>query len=107
MNTSAATKCPWSASANTLPPIPYAGIWTAKTLREPARIRRRRNGSGKRTGKVFAPVQASVRNDAGQVVEQCWFDIPIHFPHMAIDAFVVMPNHVHGIIVLVGPDDAG
>ena len=39
-------------------------------------------------------------NDAGQIVEKCWSEIPGHFPHMALDAFVVMPNHVHGIIVL-------
>ena len=26
--------------------------------------------------------------------------IPIHFPHVALDAFVIMPSHVHGIIVI-------
>jgi len=39
-------------------------------------------------------------NDAGLFVKQCWFDIPRHFPHAELDAFVVMPNHVHGIIVI-------
>jgi len=23
-----------------------------------------------------------------------------HYPHIEVDAFVVMPNHIHGIIVL-------
>jgi putative transposase len=47
-------------------------------------------------------------NDAGRVVEQCWVEIPHHFPHGELDAFVVMPNHVHGIIVItdaVGAQD--
>lgn len=39
-------------------------------------------------------------NNAGQTVERCWIDIPAHFPHVELDEFVVMPNHVHGIIVL-------
>ena len=39
-------------------------------------------------------------NNAGRVVEQCWRDIPRHFMHVALDAFVVMPNHVHGIVVI-------
>ena len=39
-------------------------------------------------------------NAAGAVVQDCWDDLPRHFPHVELDAFVVMPNHVHGIIVL-------
>lgn len=41
-------------------------------------------------------------NDAGRVAERCWRDIPAHFPHVKLDAFVVMPNHVHGILWIVG-----
>ena len=41
-----------------------------------------------------------VLNDMGSVVNQCRFDIPKHFPNVQIDQFVVMPNHVHGILVL-------
>ena len=40
-------------------------------------------------------------NAAGRVVEKCWHNIPSHFPHVALDAFVVMPNHVHGILRIV------
>ncbi|GAB4324730.1 MAG: transposase [Candidatus Zixiibacteriota bacterium] len=42
-------------------------------------------------------------NSAGRVVEQCWNDIPVHFPHVELDAWVIMPNHVHGILVIVDP----
>jgi len=29
-----------------------------------------------------------------------WYDIPIHFPYVDLDEFVVMPNHMHGIITI-------
>ena len=43
-------------------------------------------------------------NDVGRVVETCWATIPDHFPHAGLDAYVVMPNHVHGVIVMVPPN---
>jgi REP element-mobilizing transposase RayT len=42
----------------------------------------------------------------GEVVDECWRDLPSHFPGFLLDWFVVMPNHVHGIIVLVGATPA-
>ena len=39
-------------------------------------------------------------NDLGQIVANCWDDIPNHFPHVELDAIAIMPNHLHGIIVL-------
>jgi REP element-mobilizing transposase RayT len=41
-------------------------------------------------------------NESGQIVAQCWKDIPKHFPHAELDEFIVMPNHVHGIIAIPG-----
>jgi REP element-mobilizing transposase RayT len=41
-------------------------------------------------------------NDAGRIAEQCWLDIPSHFLDVELDAFVIMPNHVHGILRIVG-----
>ena len=44
-------------------------------------------------------------NEAGRVVENCWNDIPLHFPHVELDEWVIMPNHVHGILsIAVSPD---
>src|SRR5215470_2523364 len=40
------------------------------------------------------------RNAAGQMVVTVWDSISVRFPEIALDAFVVMPNHIHGIIVL-------
>ncbi len=39
-------------------------------------------------------------NIMGTVVQQYWNKIPRHFPNTAIDEFIVMPNHVHGIICI-------
>ena len=36
----------------------------------------------------------------GEIVESCWKDIPEHFSFCTLDAFVVMPNHFHGILKL-------
>lgn len=41
-----------------------------------------------------------VANEYGVIVRECWLAIPDHFPHAALDEFIVMPNHVHGIVVL-------
>jgi len=36
----------------------------------------------------------------GLIVRECWEHLPNHFSQVALDEFVVMPNHVHGIIIL-------
>jgi putative transposase len=41
-------------------------------------------------------------NGAGKQIQSIWDQIPAHYPGVETDVFVVMPNHVHGIIVLVG-----
>jgi REP element-mobilizing transposase RayT len=46
------------------------------------------------------------RNDAGQAAWECWQAIPEHFAHVQLDAFVVMPNHLHGLIVITDPPRA-
>jgi putative transposase len=40
-----------------------------------------------------------VMNPFGEAVNACWMALPSHFPHVDTDAFVVMPNHVHGILM--------
>jgi len=39
-------------------------------------------------------------NDAGHMVGQVWEELPQRFTHISLDAFVVMPNHVHGIVLI-------
>ncbi len=39
-------------------------------------------------------------SEIGEVANKCWQDIPQHFPFVKLDRFIVMPNHIHGIIVI-------
>ncbi|MCD4664834.1 MAG: hypothetical protein K8R68_06140 [Bacteroidales bacterium] len=36
----------------------------------------------------------------GKIAFQYWMEIPNHFPFVWLDAFVIMPDHVHGILIL-------
>lgn len=48
-------------------------------------------------------------NDHGRIVQECWDAIPAHFPGVFTDAFQIMPNHVHGVVVIgdaMGTDGA-
>ncbi|SMP29840.1 REP element-mobilizing transposase RayT [Algoriphagus winogradskyi] len=38
---------------------------------------------------------------SGWVVQEGWFEIPLHYPEVVLHEFVVMPNHIHGIIEIV------
>lgn len=38
-------------------------------------------------------------NDAGRMIQSVWDELPQHYPGVDVDAFVVMPNHIHGIIL--------
>lgn len=42
-----------------------------------------------------------ILNDAGKIAKQCWLDVPEHFPNVVLHEYVIMPNHVHGIIEIV------
>lgn len=46
-------------------------------------------------------------NPAGEMVHRIWMELPNRFPPIVMDTFIVMPNHVHGIIILAGVDLAG
>jgi len=39
-------------------------------------------------------------NEMGTIVQQTWDDLPTHYHGIDLDAFIVMPNHVHGLIIL-------
>lgn len=46
-----------------------------------------------------------VLSEVGGMAHRCWLEIPDHFPFVTLDAFVVMPDHIHGIVVIQKPDD--
>lgn len=37
----------------------------------------------------------------GEIAKSCWLQIPKHFSGIRLDEFVIMPNHIHGIIVIL------
>jgi REP element-mobilizing transposase RayT len=39
-------------------------------------------------------------NVAGKIANECWLEIPEHFPNVILHEYIVMPNHIHGIIEL-------
>jgi putative transposase len=44
-------------------------------------------------------------NRNGIIVEQSWNELAVHYFQVALAVFVVMPNHVHGILVLLRGED--
>lgn len=48
-----------------------------------------------------------VLNEYGKIAQQCWLDIPLHYQNVELNEFVVMPNHVHGIIIININDTVG
>ena len=44
--------------------------------------------------------QQVVLSAAGHIVEQNWLALSDHFAYIELDAFVVMPDHLHGIIII-------
>ena len=49
-------------------------------------------------------------NEFGKMTQQCWLEIPNHFPQTQLDEYIIMPDHIHGIIVLndfVGVQNVG
>jgi REP element-mobilizing transposase RayT len=39
-------------------------------------------------------------SEIGNIARQSWEKIPIHFPNIELDEFIIMPNHLHGIIII-------
>jgi REP element-mobilizing transposase RayT len=46
-----------------------------------------------------------ILNDFGNIIDYHWKNIPSHFQNVDLDQFIVMPNHLHGILWLVDDDD--
>lgn len=65
----------------------------------------------KRGGHIDPPVQqgdapAQRINEIGKLIEYWWREITRHFENAGVDEYVIMPDHVHGIIQIknVGVD---
>lgn len=48
-----------------------------------------------------------ILNDYGKIANDEWEKLPQRFPNFELDVFQIMPNHMHGIVVLIEPVGAG
>ena len=46
-------------------------------------------------------------SEIGKIALQYWLDIPKHFPFVGLDEFIIMPNHIHGILFFDKKTDNG
>ncbi len=44
--------------------------------------------------------QKMVLNNAGVIAKKYWLEIPKHYQYIILDEYIVMPNHIHGILVI-------
>ncbi len=49
-------------------------------------------------GEIFGGVMKL--NELGLLAHEYWAEIPCRFPFVALGNFVVMPNHIHGILII-------
>lgn len=43
----------------------------------------------------------NVLSNIGKIADKCWRDISLHFNNVILDEYIVMPNHMHGIVRIV------
>jgi len=48
-----------------------------------------------------------ILNQCGEIAKNAWIDIPNHHKNIELGEFIIMPNHIHGIIVINNPCFAG
>ena len=53
---------------------------------------------------IFGEIENDLMNlnNAGEIINECWHQIPEKYENIKLDDFVIMPNHIHGIIWIVG-----
>lgn len=47
-----------------------------------------------------------VLSKTGYIVDECWRTIPKHFHNVELDHYQIMPNHLHGIVIINSVGDA-
>ena len=48
-----------------------------------------------------------ILNEYGQIVQMVWNELPQHYYNVQLGEFVVMPNHIHGIIIITNDGNVG
>ena len=42
-----------------------------------------------------------ILNNAGKMIQRIWNELPTRFPNIELDEYIVMPNHFHGILIII------
>ncbi|MDD4995400.1 MAG: hypothetical protein PHW53_02995 [Patescibacteria group bacterium] len=58
---------------------------------------------------VFGQIEDKkmVLNEIGKIADRRWRQIPFRFPNVKLDVYVIMPNHIHGIVQIMDNDAVG
>jgi putative transposase len=48
-----------------------------------------------------------IRSPEGECVQHTWQELPRHYPNVALDQFIIMPDHIHGILFLIDQESIG
>lgn len=54
---------------------------------------------------IARPQHAPTLSKTGKVVEQCIWEIPAHYPHISVEKYAVMPNHIHLLLLIQREQD--
>jgi REP element-mobilizing transposase RayT len=49
-------------------------------------------------GKIIS--DRMILNEAGQMVQKVWESLPVRFSNVTLDCYQIMPNHIHGILMI-------
>jgi putative transposase len=58
---------------------------------------------------LFGEIVASTMrlNQSGELIQRIWHELPNRYTNLDLDAFILMPNHLHGVVVLTDNDAVG
>lgn len=51
--------------------------------------------------KIQQPLSSIPLSEIGRIVDQAILEIPAHYANIGVDQYVIMPNHIHMILVLL------
>jgi len=61
----------------------------------------RENIFGSFVGTLLACARDSIKlSNLGKIIQSNWLNIPENYKNIELDAFVIMPNHLHGILII-------
>ncbi len=56
----------------------------------------------KNRSEIFGEISNNIMHlsQIGKITNKFWVEIPEHFKYIELDEFIIMPNHIHGVIII-------